>query len=111
MQLKSDISSGSSEEETISSDPVDIAPSSPVSQTTVEASLQGKPQRFFPFTVLISSFFLSHFDLAGLNCFRLDPSSAEPSVSDRGQPLTVNQESRQVSIELKGPPSRSSLEV
>ncbi|KAJ4915572.1 hypothetical protein Rs2_01122 [Raphanus sativus] len=85
LQLKSDISSGSSEEETISSDPVDIAPSSPVSQTTVEASLQGKPQR-------------------------LDPSSAEPSVSDRGQPLTVNQESRQVSIELKGPPSRSSLE-
>lgn len=64
MQLKSDMSSGSSEEETISSDPVDdIAPSSPVSQTTVEASLQGKPQRFFPFTVLISSvpelFFLS----------------------------------------------------
>ncbi|KAG2268026.1 hypothetical protein Bca52824_062581 [Brassica carinata] len=85
MQLKSDMPSGSSEEETISSDPVERIPSNPVSQTTVEASLQGKPQR-------------------------LDPSSAEPSVSNRGQPLTVNQESRQVSVELKGPPTRSSLE-
>ncbi|KAL0794434.1 hypothetical protein Bca101_065811 [Brassica carinata] len=85
MQLKSDMSSESSEEETISSDPVERTPSNPVSQTTVEASLQGKPQR-------------------------LDPSSAEPSVSNRGQPLTVNQERRQVSVELKGPPTRSSLE-
>ncbi|CAG7868694.1 unnamed protein product [Brassica rapa] len=85
MQLESDTSSDSSEEETINSDPVERTPSNPVCQTTVEASLQGKPQR-------------------------LDPSSAEPSVSNRGQPLTVNQEDRQVSIELKGPPTRSSLE-
>ncbi|RID57460.1 hypothetical protein BRARA_F00830 [Brassica rapa] len=82
MQLESDTSSDSSEEETINSDPVGITP---VSQTTVEASLQGKPQR-------------------------LDPSSAEPSVSNRGQPVTLNQEGSQVSIELKGPPTRSSLE-
>ncbi|KAH0877277.1 hypothetical protein HID58_064671, partial [Brassica napus] len=85
MQLESDTSSDSSEEETINSDPVERTPSNPVSQTTVEASLQGKPQR-------------------------LDPSSAEPSVSNRGQPVTLNQEGSQVSIELKGPPTRSSLE-
>ncbi|WZY97595.1 hypothetical protein YC2023_069924 [Brassica napus] len=82
MQLESDTSSDSSEEETINSDPVERTP---VSQTIVEASLQGKPQR-------------------------LDPSSAEPSVSNRGQPVTLNQEGSQVSIELKGPPTRSSLE-
>lgn len=82
MQLESDTSSDSSEEETINSDPIERTP---VSQTTVEASLQGKPQR-------------------------LDPSSAEPSVSNRGQPVTLNQEGSQVSIELKGPPTRSSLE-
>ncbi|KAF3606423.1 hypothetical protein DY000_02045102 [Brassica cretica] len=85
MQLESDTSSDSSEEETINSDPVERTPSNPVSQTTVEASLQGKPQR-------------------------LDPSSVEPSVSNRGQPVTLNQEGSQVSIELKGPPTRSSLE-
>ncbi|ESQ35546.1 hypothetical protein EUTSA_v10006889mg [Eutrema salsugineum] len=85
MQLNSEISSGSSEEKTINSDPVERSPSNPVSQTIVEASLLGKPQR-------------------------LDPSSAEPSVSTRGQPLIVNHEGRQVSVELKGPPSRSSLE-
>ncbi|KAJ0256853.1 S1 motif domain-containing protein [Hirschfeldia incana] len=85
MQLKSETSSESSEEEAINSDPVERTLSNPVSQPTVEASLQGKPQR-------------------------LDPSSAEPSVSSREQPLTVNQEARQVSVELKGPPSRSSLE-
>ncbi|CAH8382911.1 unnamed protein product [Eruca vesicaria subsp. sativa] len=86
MQLKSDTSSGSFEEETINSDPVERTPSNPVSQTKAEASLQGKPQR-------------------------LDPSSSDPSVSNRGQPLAVNQEEgRQVSVELKGPPSRSSLE-
>ncbi|KAF8086381.1 hypothetical protein N665_0628s0031 [Sinapis alba] len=83
MQLKSDMSSGSSEEETISSDdPVERTPSNLISQTTIEASLQGKPQR-------------------------LDPSSSELSVSNSGH---VDQESRQLSVELKGPPSRSSLE-
>ncbi|KAL1216169.1 hypothetical protein V5N11_033793 [Cardamine amara subsp. amara] len=86
MQLvNSEMSSGSSEEKTINSDPLESIPSKPVSQTIVEASLQGKPQR-------------------------LDPSSAEPSVSNRGQPSIVNHEGRQVSVELKGPPSRSSLE-
>ncbi|EFH66205.1 predicted protein [Arabidopsis lyrata subsp. lyrata] len=56
MQLKIQRSSGSSEEKTINSDSLERIPSKPVSQTIVEASLQGKPQR-------------------------LDPSSAEPSVS------------------------------
>uniref|UniRef100_A0A1J3GWB0 30S ribosomal protein S1 n=1 Tax=Noccaea caerulescens TaxID=107243 RepID=A0A1J3GWB0_NOCCA len=82
MQLSSEMLSGSSEEKTINSDPVESIPLNPVSQTVVEASLQGKPQR-------------------------LDPSSTEPN---RGQPLIVNHESRQVSVELKGPPARSSLE-
>ncbi|CAL9214753.1 unnamed protein product [Arabidopsis halleri] len=85
MQLNSKMSSGSSEEKTVNSDPLERIPSKPISQTIVEASLQGKPQR-------------------------LDPSSAEPSVSNRGQPLIVNHEGRQVSVELKGPPTRSSLE-
>ncbi|CAH2038052.1 unnamed protein product [Thlaspi arvense] len=84
-QLNSEMSSGSSEEKTIDSDPIERMPSNPVSQPIEEASLLGKPQR-------------------------LDPSSAEPLVSNRGQPLIVNNESRQVSVELKGPPSRSSLE-
>uniref|UniRef100_A0A1J3IXS7 30S ribosomal protein S1 n=1 Tax=Noccaea caerulescens TaxID=107243 RepID=A0A1J3IXS7_NOCCA len=82
MQLSSEMLSGSSEEKTINSDPVESIPLNPVSQTVVEASLQGKPQR-------------------------LDPSSTEPN---RGQPLMVNHEGRQVSVELKGPPARSSLE-
>uniref|UniRef100_A0A1J3FKL9 30S ribosomal protein S1 n=1 Tax=Noccaea caerulescens TaxID=107243 RepID=A0A1J3FKL9_NOCCA len=82
MQLSSEMLSGSSEEKTINSDPVESIPLNPVSQTVVEASLQGKPQR-------------------------LDPSSTEPN---RGQPLIVNHEGREVSVELKGPPARSSLE-
>ncbi|KFK43542.1 hypothetical protein AALP_AA1G140400 [Arabis alpina] len=85
MQLNSEMSSGSSEEKTINSDPVERIPPNPVPPNTVEASLQGKPQR-------------------------LDLSSAEPSVSNRVQPLTVNNEGPQVSVELKGPPTRSSLE-
>ncbi|XP_010458715.1 PREDICTED: uncharacterized protein LOC104739933 [Camelina sativa] len=85
MQLNSEMSSESSEEKTINSDLLVRIPSKPMSQTIVEASLQGKPQR-------------------------LDPSSAEPSVSNSGQPLIVNHEGRQVSVELKGPPTRSSLE-
>ena len=74
---------------------------------------KGNHKGSFRFSVLMSSFFhiSSHFDLAGSNCYRLDPSSAEPSVSNRGQPVTLNQEGSQVSIELKGPPTRSSLEV
>ncbi|XP_010494619.1 PREDICTED: uncharacterized protein LOC104771738 [Camelina sativa] len=85
MQLNSEMSSGPSEENTINSDLLVRIPSKPMSQTIVEASLQGKPQR-------------------------LDPSSAEPSVSNSGQPLIVNHEGREVSVELKGPPTRSSLE-
>lgn len=42
MQLSSEMLSGSSEEKTINSDPVESIPLNPVSQT---ASLQGKPQR------------------------------------------------------------------
>ncbi|CAA0196602.1 putative ribosomal protein L21 [Arabidopsis thaliana] len=82
MQLNSEMSS---EEKTINSDPLERIPSKPISQTIVEASLQGKPQR-------------------------LDPSSAEPSVPNIGKPSVVNHEGRQVSVELKGPPTRSSLE-
>ncbi|EOA39729.1 hypothetical protein CARUB_v10008376mg [Capsella rubella] len=82
MQLNSEISS---EEKSINSDLLERIPSKPISQKIVEASLQGKPQR-------------------------LDPSSAEPSVPNRGQPLIVNDEGRQVSVDLKGPPTRSSLE-
>ncbi|CAL9214713.1 unnamed protein product [Arabidopsis halleri] len=74
MQLNSQKSSGSSEEKTINSDSLERIPSKPISQTVVEASLQGKPQ------------------------------------SHQFQPLIVNHEGRQVSVELKGPPSRSSLE-
>ncbi|CAN8305482.1 unnamed protein product [Cochlearia groenlandica] len=74
MQLNYEMSSESYEENSIDR--------SLVSQTNVEASLQGTPKR-------------------------LDLSSAEPSVS---KPLIVNHEGRQVSIELKGPPTRSSLE-
>ncbi|KAG7654079.1 S1 domain [Arabidopsis suecica] len=85
MQLNSEMSSGSSEEKTVNSDPIEKILSKPISQTIVEASLQGKPQR-------------------------LDPSSAEPSALNSGQPLIVNHEGRQVSVELKGPPTRSSLE-
>ncbi|CAN8293917.1 unnamed protein product [Cochlearia groenlandica] len=111
VQLNSEMPSITSEENTINSVPVERLPSDPVSQNIVEASLQGKPQRLF-MAWLLDQFSCSLLVLADwLICFyRLDPSSAEPSVSNRGQPLTVNNEGRQVSVELKGPPSRSSLE-
>ncbi|KAG2270866.1 hypothetical protein Bca52824_065421 [Brassica carinata] len=81
MEIDSATSSGSSEEKAI--DPVEIIPLNQVSQTTVEASLQGKPQR--PILLRAISF---------------------------KQRTTGNSdhEGRRVSVELKGPPSRSSLE-
>ncbi|KAG2279545.1 hypothetical protein Bca52824_050765 [Brassica carinata] len=70
MKIDSATSSGSSEEKAI--DPVEIIPLNQVSQTTVEASLQGKPQR--------------------------------------GQRVIVIMKAVRSLLELKGPPSRSSLE-
>ncbi|CDY67063.1 BnaCnng53360D [Brassica napus] len=80
-EIDSATSSGSSEEKAI--DPVEIIPLNQVSQTTVEASLQGKPQR--PILLRAISF---------------------------KQRTTGNSdhEGRRVPVELKGPPSRSSLE-
>lgn len=85
MQQDRENLSGSSKEINVTSDPLEKISSHSVIQATAEASLQGKPQR-------------------------LDPSLAEPSVSNGGQQVYMNHEGQQDSIELKGPPSRSALE-